>query len=185
MFRLSKSSLYIISILIFLSGIVLFGYSVKKNYSELGNTLKKFEFPGNAGFTLDKEGVYSIYHEYITRIDGKKVDNSELNINSIEVWLYKLPENSLVKLETPDSYKKYSYLGRDGVKMFQFENKGKNQYRLKSGLNNLKEPGRYVLTVEKGFEISRHKGILISQAVLLFPILISIFIFIRTYLAKE
>lgn len=185
MFGLKKSSLYIISILIFLSGIAFFGYSVKKNYSGLGNTLRKFEFPGNAGFTLEENGSYSIYHEYITRIDGKRVDNSELNINSIKVLLYKLPENILVRLETPESYKKYSYLGRDGVKMFQFKNDGKNQYRLKSGLKDLKEPERYVLTVEKGFEITRHKGILVSQAVLLFPILISIFIFIRTYLQQE
>lgn len=185
MFGIRKTNLYIISVLIFITGLVLFFYSVKSNFTGLGSTLQKFEFPGEVEFTLNKDGMFSIYHEYMSTVNGEKIDNSGLNINSINVSLFKLPDNTQIDLKNPDSYKKYSYLGRDGVKMFQFENKGVNEYRLVSSLKDIKTPDVYVLSLEKGFEITRHKGILISQAMLLFPILISLFIFIKTYLRND
>lgn len=185
MFGLKKNTLYSISILIFLASLILFFYAVKTNFKGLASTIKNYEFPGEVQLKLAEDGVYSIYHEYISKVGDEKIDNTELNINSINVELVNLSDNEQVELSQPDSYKKYNYRGRKGVKMLQFTNEGTNEYVLKSSLIKLNKPNKYVLTLEKGFEVKRLKGIIGSQAVLLFPTLLAIFIFIRTYLRKD
>lgn len=185
MFGLKKNTLYTIAVLIFVASLILFFYSVKSNFKGLGATIKKYEFPGEVDVQLSEVGDYSIYHEYISRIDGKEVDNNELNISSIKVKLVNASTGENVELSQPDSYKKYNYRGRAGVKMLQFQNESVGEYRLKSSLKGLEKPDKYVLTLEKGFEVKRLKGIIGSQAVLLFPTLLALFIFIRTYLRKD
>ncbi len=185
MFGLKKNTLYSIAVLIFLVSFVLFFYSVKSNFKGLGTTIQKYEFPGEVDIKLTEVGNYSIYHEYISRIGGQKIDNTKLNINSIDVGLIKLPGKEKVELDEPDSYKKYNYRGREGVKMLQFQTESVGEFKLQSSLVDLKTPEKYVLTLEKGFELKRLKGIIGSQAVLLFPTLFAIFIFIRTYLRKD
>ncbi|MGH7885656.1 MAG: hypothetical protein ACRENO_08190 [Thermodesulfobacteriota bacterium] len=185
MFGLKKNSIYTLAVLIFIAGLISFFFTVKHSFKGLGSTLQKFEVPGEIDFKISKDGTYSIYHEYITKFNGIKVNNTDLDINSINLKLTKLRDDKQVDLSKPESIKKYSYLGRKGVKLFQFENKGINEYKLSSYLKDIQKPINYSLTLENGFELKRLIGIVVSQAVLLFPILISLFLFIRTYIKND
>ena len=98
------------------------------------------------------------------------------------VYLRKASGAENVELKVPDSEKRYSYMGKRGVKIFEFENPGPTGYVIESFSKLPSQTSRYTLVVERGFEITRLKGILVSQAFLLAPTLFAIILFMRTYI---
>ena len=177
-----KKRIYIFCVALFLLGGGLFFYNVVKSFTGLGETLNEYNFPGSHSIRLEEKGVYSIYHQYESAFDEGKTSGDSVGGDSIVVYLRKASDAENVELKVPDSKKRYSYMGRRGVKMFEFENPGPTDYVIQSFASVTSQPPRYTLVVERGFEITRLKGILISQAFLLAPTLFAIILFMRTYI---
>ena len=181
---MSKSKIYIVCIIIFIIGLLVFFFNVKYNLLGLKKSLIELNFPGTRTVTLKNDGIYSVYHQFEGYIDGNKINNESLRTDLINLQITKLPNKNIVELKKPDSIKKYRYMGRKGIKMLEFENKGVNEYIVKSFLKGDSDPKNYILTLEHNFEFRRIKGIITSQVALLIPILLSLILFMRTYIRK-
>lgn len=177
-----RKRIYIFCVVLFLLGGGLFFYNVVKSFTGLGATLSEYAFPGSHQIQLEEKGLYSIYHQYEGAFDEARTSGDSVEENSIVVYLRKAPGAESVELRVPDSQKRYSYMGRRGVKIFEFENPGPTGYVIESFTSATSQTPRYTLVVERGFEITRLKGILVSQAFLLAPTLFAIILFMRTYI---
>jgi hypothetical protein len=177
-----RKRIYILCIVLFLLGGGLFFYNVVKSFTGLGSTLNEYTFPGSHSIRLEEKGLYSIYHQYESAFDGGKTEDDSVEENSIVLYLKKVPSAENVELKMPGSKKRYSYMGKRGVKIFEFENPGPTGYVIESFSSVSSRDASYTLVVERGFEITRLKGILISQAFLLVPTLFAIILFMRTYI---
>ncbi len=177
-----RKRIYIFCIVLFLLGGGLFFYNVVKSFTGLGATLSEYAFPGSHSIRLEKKGLYSIYHQYESAFDEGKTGGDSAEQGSIVVYLRKASNAQNVELKVPDSQKRYSYMGRRGVKIFEFENPGPTGYVIESFSSAASQTPRYTLVVERGFEITRLRGILVSQAFLLVPTLFAIILFMRTYI---
>ena len=176
-----KKRIYIFCIVLFLLGGGLFFYNVVKSFTGLGATLSEYAFPGSHPIRLEKKGLYSIYYQYQSLSEEGR-SGASIEEDSIVVYLRKASNAESVELKVPDSQKRYSYMGRRGVKIFEFENPGPTGYVIESFASAASQTPRYTLVVERGFEITRLKGILVSQAFLLVPTLFAIILFMRTYI---
>ena len=177
-----RKRIYIFCVVLFLLGGGLFFYNVVKSFTGLGATLNEYTFPGSHSIRLEEKGLYSIYHQYESSFEEGKTGGDSVDESSIVVYVRKASDAENVELKVPDSKKRYSYMGRRGVKMFEFENPGPTGYVIQSFTSASSQTPRYTLVVERGFEITRLKGILVSQAFLLAPTLFAIILFMRTYI---
>lgn len=178
----NKRKYYILSILIFFSGLLMFYFVARNNVSVLKKTLNELDFPGSHTVKLEKDGTYSIYYQFEGPADGQLMDNNNLDTDNIAVSLINLPGGEDIELKKPDSSKKYRFRGRRGTKLYEFNNNGVNEYVISSERTDQKSVDKYVLVIEKGFEDKRVKGILASQAVLVFPTILALILFIRIYI---
>ncbi len=177
-----KKRIYIFCIVLFLLGGGLFFYNVVKSFTGLGETLNEYAFPGSHSIRLEEKGLYSIYHQYESAFDEGETGGESVEGGSIAVYLRKASDAENVELKVPDSRKRYSYMGKRGVKILEFENPGPTGYVIESFSDVPSQTSGYTLVVERGFEITRLKGILVSQAFLLAPTLFAIILFMRTYI---
>ncbi len=177
-----RKRIYIFCIVLFLLGGGLFFYNVVKSFTGLGSTLSEYAFPGSHSIRLEEKGLYSIYHQYESAFNEGKTSGDSIGEDSIVVYLRKASDAENVELKVPDSQKRYSYMGKRGVKMFEFENPGPTAYVIESFSGVTSQTSPYTLVLERGFEITRLKGILVSQAFLLVPTLFAIILFMRTYI---
>ena len=159
-----KKRIYIFCIVLFLLGGGLFFYNVVKSFTGLGDTLNEYAFPGSHQVRLEEKGLYSIYHQYESAFDEGETGGESVEESSIAVYLKRASDAENVELKVPDSRKRYSYMGKRGVKILEFENPGPTGYVIESFSGASSEGGSYTLVVERGFEITRLKGILVSQA---------------------
>ena len=177
-----RKRIYIFCIVLFLLGGGLFFYNVVKSFTGLGSTLSEYTFPGSHSIRLEEKGLYSIYHQYESAFEEGKTIGDSVNENSIVVYLRKAADAENVELKVPDSKKRYSYMGKNGVKILEFENPEPTGYLIKSFSSASPRDVSYTLVLEHGFEITRLRGILLSQAFLLAPTLFAIILFMRTYI---
>lgn len=177
-----KKRIYIFCVALFLLGGGLFFYNVVKSFSGLGSTLSEYAFPGSHSVRLEEKGLYSIYYQYENVSEGKKTSGESVEEDSIVVYLREAESEEKVELKVPDSKKRYSYMGKKGVKILEFENPGTASYLIQSFSGISAQNAPYTLVLEHGFEMTRLKGILLSQAFLLAPTVFAIILFIRTYI---
>ena len=177
-----RKRIYILCVVVFFAGGGLFANSVVKSFTGLGDTISEYEFPGSHPVRLSEKGLYSIYHQYENPGEGESPKGLSQGDESIVVSVTMGAEREKVELSVPDSKKRYSYMGRKGVKMLEFENRGPADYVIESFSRGAGRDFTYTLALERGFEMERLKGILFSQAFLLFPTLFAIILFMRTYI---
>lgn len=177
-----RKRIYIFCVVLFLLGGGLFFYNVVKSFTGLGATLSEYAFPGSHSIRLEEKGLYSIYHQYQSLSEVGKRSGPSVEEDSIVVYLRKTPGAEDVELRVPDSKKRYSYIGKKGVKILEFENPGPTGYVIESFSSPPYQDASYTLVLEHGFEITRLRGILVSQAFLLAPTLFAIILFMRTYI---
>ena len=176
-----KKRIYILCVVVFFAGAGLFANSVARSFTGLGDTLSEYEFPGEHPVRLSEKGLYSVYHQYENPGGGGRAGLSPGD-ESIVVSLRRGAGGESVELAVPDSKKRYSYMGKKGVKMLEFENPAPADYVIGSFACGAAGDFTYTLALERGFEMKRLSGILLSQAFLLFPTLFAIILFMRTYI---
>ena len=177
-----KKRIYIFCVALFLLGGGLFFYNVVKSFSGLGSTLSEYTFPGSHSIRLEEKGLYSVYHQYESVFEGEKTSSESVEEDSIVVYLRKTPGSENMELKVPDSKKRYSYMGKKGVKILEFKNPEPTDYLIESFSSASPKDASYTLVLEHGFEMTRLRGILLSQAFLLAPTLFAIILFMRTYI---
>lgn len=175
------SRLYLLSLVIFFSGLVVFSIYVYRSYQSLSENLIQVLMPGESVVNLKSAGKYTIHHEYISNLGKEIIDSSRLDLTRFLVTIKQASTNDLITLELLEPVKSYSYMGRRGKFLYDLNIEKEGDYIISGYPSNNIRSDRFVLTVEKGFSKKRSRNILTAQALLLFPTLLAFLLFLYTY----
>jgi hypothetical protein len=104
--------------------------------------------PGNAVFTLDRPGRYTIFHELRSVVDGRAYDSR--SVDGLRATLVTEAGGAPVALVTPNVSSEYEMGSRIGRSFLAFDIDQPGRYRLSaSWLNGAAEP-KLVLAVNQG-----------------------------------
>lgn len=175
------SRLYVLSLVILLSGLVVFSIYVYRSYHSLSENLIQVLMPGESVINLKSAGKYTVHHEYISNLGKDVIDSSRLDLLSFFITIKHASTNDLITLEKLETVKSYSYRGRKGRYLYEFNIEIEGEYVLSGYSPNDIRSERFVLTVEKGFSQKRSKTIVAAQALLLFPTITALVLFLYAY----
>ena len=178
----TTKSIYLLSIVVFLLGLIVFTIFTFQSYEKLGEKLVELSVPGKNIILFEKPGEYSLYQEsdtYRTEADenGRRLDSFLITVKDVE-------NKKLVTLEVPDAAERYTYKGRKGEKIYKFSIISEGEYNIETKFGNLDSKTKVSLVLDKGFSKTRSENIVMAQAILLFPIVLSLILFIYGYLKK-
>lgn len=99
--------------------------------------------PSETTITLAEAGKYTVFHEYESEVDGVRYEGHR---PPSDVRLESVLDGSSVIVERRDGSSKYSYSGRSGVSVYQFEIKVSGDYVLHAGYGG-ENLGKTVLSI--------------------------------------
>lgn len=110
--------------------------------------LMRVVVPGSSVLTLDKPGVYTIYHEQKSVVDGQYYASD--SVGGLRVGLTAEATGAAVKLAEPSGSSSYSIGNRKGTSIFVFTIDQPGRHRLTASLANGRTEPKVVLAVEQG-----------------------------------
>ncbi|WP_223592666.1 hypothetical protein [Neobacillus bataviensis] len=109
---------------------------------------KQLTIPGNKSLVFEEKGTYTIFFEYQTVIDGKKVE-SDKDPSGVDVSIKEKSADQSVKLESYNG-SSYSLNGHKGISVYRFQIDHPGTYEISAGYTGTEKP-EMVLTVKKEF----------------------------------
>ena len=170
---------YFLSIIIFIGGLIAFGKYVYSEYSSLNELLVQFNMPGEVSINIEKPGMYDIYSE------DDFIKNSELLDSDKPSKPFTLIVNNDEGISMPiqrtEVPKKYSYKGRRGESVYEVNLPRAGKYSFLGVMSKTANKKNFTLILDKGFSDKRSKTVVTAQAILLFPIVASLILFLYAY----
>ncbi|MGI9535289.1 MAG: hypothetical protein ACR2NW_10105 [Thermodesulfobacteriota bacterium] len=169
---------YILSIFILVAGLIAFGNYVYNKYISLNDLLVQFDMPGVVNINIDKPGMFDLYFE-----DGLE-KNSEFFDNTSEkhfILTVKNNEGVSMPLQRTDAPKRYNYRGRTGESVYEVNLPRVGSYEFSGVINDNGRNKDFTLILDKGFSETRSKTVVTAQAILLFPVVASLILFLYAY----
>jgi len=169
---------YIAAALIFLIGAVFFSIYVYKNYLSLNDYLVSISMPGDGKIEIEAPGEYDFYYELESGKDT--LLNEE---NSIPDFALRVKgENGIYipVLKSPTT-KKYEYMKRTGTSIFQINPSQSGIYEVSGNYTNKNDGNKFTLKFDRGFSKKRSTTVVNAQALFLFPIIVSLIMFVYAY----
>ena len=170
---------YFLSIIVFIAGLVAFGNYVYSKYVSLNELLVEFTMPGEVNISIDSPGMYDIYYE-----DDLKKNNAFFYDKNPEKPFSLIVKNNggvSMPLQLTEASKKYSYRGRRGESVYEVNLPRAGIYEFIGVINKTEKHEEFTLFLDKGFSESRSRTIVAAQAILLFPIVASLVLFLNAY----
>ena len=170
---------YILSIIIFIAGLIAFGNYVYSRYISLNDLLVQFSIPGKANIDIDTPGMYDIYYEDDLAKNGisfDKIDSGKLLTLNV-----RNEKGTPMPIQRTGEAKKYNYMGRKGESIYEVNLPRKGVYEFSGVYKGIGEREGIILILDKGFSEKRSKTIVTAQAILLFPIIASLVLFLYAY----
>ena len=125
------------------------GVAIVATESEsLGDKLVRGVVPGDVALRLAEPGVYTIYHEHRTRIDGRVHDGGSLD--GLRLRVVEVATGEAVRVGPPTVNGSYSRGDRAGVAVFSFRAGRPGAYRLIAAHDDGSPQPRHVLSVSLG-----------------------------------
>ena len=90
-------------------------------------------------------------------------------------------EGISMPIQRTDESKKYSYMGRRGVSVYEVNLPREGLYKFSGVFNDKVENNGITLILDMGFSEKRSKTVVTAQAILLFPIVASLILFLYAY----
>lgn len=178
-----RKSLYAVSGLIFIVGIILFVIVLVTGIiSSIDCINTQVVVPGTKKIELKEPGEYSIYFEYRSVIDGKIFDTS--NINGLVCKLKNIETGEYVKLKNSSSNSSYSIKGREGRSIFNFTIDKAGIYEIDATYES-GEGEEAVLAIGKGFGSTLVRTILVCFGILFLFISGSVILFVYTFNTRK
>ncbi len=169
---------YILSLVIFLSGAVIFSVYVYRNYTALNEYLVSIEMPGTGTIKVDSPGKYDLYYE---PGDGEMSMLDE--DNSIPDFALKVKGEDgkyIAAIRSPAA-KKYKYMKREGTSVYQINPTEAGIYEVTGSYTDKSKNNKFLLKYDRGFSDKRSVTVVNAQALFLFPIIVSLLIFLYAY----
>ncbi len=169
---------YILSVLIFLLGAVFFSIYVYKNYVALNDYLVSIDMPGKGTIRIETPGEYDFYYE----AENEKSSLLEED-NSIADFALKVKgeDGIYIPVIKSPTAKKYKYMKRTGTPIFQIKPPKAGEYEVSGNYTNSDHRQSFKLKYDRGFSDKRSATVVTSQALFLFPIIVSLLIFLYAY----
>lgn len=173
-----SKSLYAVSGLIFIVGVILFVVVLMTGIiSSIECINTQVVIPNSQNIELKEPGEYSIYFEHKSVIDGKIFDTS--NINGLVCKLKNIETGEYVKLKNSSSNSSYSIKGREGRSIFNFTIDKAGIYEIDASYES-GEGEEAVLAIGKGFGATLVRTILVCFGILFLFISGAIILFVYT-----
>ena len=135
--------------------------------------------PGEVDIKIDKPGMYDIYFE------EEVTDNSGLFDNDNSSDRFQLivmnPEGVSMPIHRTGESKKYSYMGRRGESVYEVNLPREGVYEFSGAFQNKEGNRGITLILDMGFSEKRSNTVVTAQAILLFPIVASLILFLYAY----
>jgi len=131
---------YLMSMAIVVVSIAIFAYVLSSRLNALPDKLMHLVVPGQTDLNLVQTGIYSIFHERQSVVDGQLLRVSVRSASAADV-----------PLTPPGASATYSIGGRAGVAIFEFEIREPGTYRLAAAYDGGRALPRAVLAVGFGF----------------------------------
>lgn len=139
---------YILACALVFAAVAAMAIFILARISGIGAALLQVVVPGQAELRLDKTGDYTIFHEYLSVVDGKIYES--MSISGLRVTVT-APDGSALALSSPTATGRYNVSGRSGVSVFTFKVVSPGTYRLAAFYEDGRNEPRTVLAVGSGF----------------------------------
>jgi len=167
---------YLLSIIIAIAGFVAFASYVYKGYLSLNELLVPMYIPGQTIINTERGDIYQLYYE------GNLSANGRISYNEYALTLTVKDNNGVsMPISKINETKEYSYRGRTGKAVYQVNLPKAGNYEFSASVNNGKYSKKLTLIFDKGFSERRSQTVVTSQAIFLFPLLLSIVLFLYAY----
>ena len=175
---MKSKHLYILSVVIFILGAAYFSVYVYKNYIALNEYLVTINMPGEGTIEVEAPGEYDFYYEN----DGKSKTllDEEDSIPGFALRV-KGQDGKYIPVTKPTAAKKYSYLHRTGTSIFRINPEEAGTYEVTGNYTAGDDKANFLLRYDRGFSDKRSKTAVNAQALFLFPIIVSLLLFLYAY----
>lgn len=169
---------YILSVLIFLVGALFFTIYVYKNFSALDDYLVAIDMPGAGTVQVEAPGEYEFYYE-IEDADNNLLDED----NSIPGFALKVKgeDGKYIPVIKSPVAKSYKYMKKTGISVFQINPSEAGIYEVEGNFTGTGKNQPFKLKYDRGFSDKRSVTVVNSQALFLFPIIVSLLLFLYAY----
>ena len=140
---------YAVAALLFVVGMAGLGWVVWSGLSGIGDLIVRFVVPGSGELTLAEAGMYTIFHEEESVIDGRVYNVP--TIDGLTVTVTEEADGATVPVRSPGVHMTYTIGGHSGVSVFAFEAVRPGRYRLTGAYDGGRTAPRTVLAVDLGF----------------------------------
>lgn len=169
---------YILSVLIFIVGAVIFSIYVYKNYVALDDYLVSIDMPGKGTIRIEAPGEYDLYYEAEDESSNLLEED-----NSIPDFALKVQgeDGKYIPVIKSPTAKVYKYMKRIGTSVFQIKPDKAGVYEVSGNYTNSDRNQRFKLKYDRGFSDKRSVTVVNAQALFLFPIIVSLLLFLYAY----
>lgn len=169
---------YILSVVIFIVGAAYFSFYVYRNYISLDDYLITINMPGEGVVEIEEPGEYFFYYE--DDGSGKTLLNDENTIPGFALRV-KGQDGKYIPVSKPPVAKTYSYLHRKGTSIFTIKPETPGTFEVSGNYSSGSEKENFRLRYDTGFSDKRSKTAVTAQGLFLFPIIVSLVLFLYAY----
>lgn len=175
--RLHPATLFVLGGLLIVLGIGAFGFYLYSGIKELSENVIRITAPAKTEARLDEAGVWTVFLETGSVVDGKVSTSTDLTGLVFQVFD---PSGAPVTVRESKGRSTYSFGSRSGFSVMEFTVNQPGTYRIEATFNGRASEAPLVLTIIRDFMGRLMKVILVSLAVLLIPLLTGILIIVLT-----
>jgi hypothetical protein len=171
---------FVVAAVIGIGGFVAAGFNLFSGLGEFEGHMQQVVMPGSATLDLNEAGVYTIFHERRSVVDGKSYSSDGMAGLRLSVFAANGTEVNL----TPSSGSTYTFNGREGHSVYAFQVATPGQYRVTGTLPNGRTEPKIVLALGVGVLGGMFKMIGLSIGLALGGIAIAVLIVILTVIGR-
>jgi hypothetical protein len=139
---------YVLAAICLLTGVGIAGWFVWTGISDLRGALTRFVVPGNVDLTLDEPGLYTIFHESESVVDGKLY--TAPSIGGLRITVVG-DDGKTIAVATPNFGAHYAVGAHTGDAALVFSIAAPGRYRLSATYPSGEAEPKTVLAVGRGF----------------------------------
>lgn len=177
---------YFLALIVLLLGTGSAAYRLAVQIPKLGDRLTQVVVPGGATMRLTETGTYMIFYERQSVVDGRAYSSD--SISGLRISL-RDERGERLTLSSPAMSSTYSFGGRSGAAIFQFDIKQPGAYRLSAAYDDGRTLPRVVLAVGTGFMAGLLSSILGALALgfggVIAAVAIAVVVFVKRRRAKQ
>lgn len=171
---------FVVAAVIGIGGFVVAGFNLFSGLGEFEGRMKQVVMPGSVTLDLSEAGVYTIFHERRSVVDGRSYSSDGMAGLRLSVFGADGTELNL----KPFSGSTYTFGGREGRSLYTFEVKAPGQYRIAGTLPDGRTEPKIVLALGPGVLGGMFKMIGLSIALAIGGVAVAALIVILTVIGR-